>query len=89
MIKRLAKNDSHRLILNHHKRIEELKSGVLSVKHVELEIEKDLTSKRLGNVEATIRKMTKTIKKLMTNVNVSQVKEISKFVCFSTQKKNV
>ena len=55
---------------------------------MELEIEKDFTSKRLESVEASVGKMDKMIQKLMINVNVSQVKEIYKSVCSSTQTKN-
>ena len=58
LIERLAENDSHRLSLNHHRRnLEPKRREVLNVKGVESEIEKDFTSKRLGSVEETLRKM--------------------------------
>ena len=84
LIERLADNDSHRLSLNHHKRNVEPKRGeVLNVKGVESEIEKDFTSKRLGSVEETLRKMAEMMQKLMTNSNVAQVQQIPCSSCFS------
>ena len=84
LIERLAENDSHRLSLNHHGRNGEPKrGGVLNVKGVESEIEKDLTNKRLGTVEATLGKMAEMMQKLMTNANVAHVQEIPCSLCFS------
>ena len=84
LIERLAENDSHRLSLNHHGRNGEPKrGGVLNFKSVESEIEKDLTNKRLGTVEATLGKMAEMMQKLMTNTNVAQVQEIPCSLCFS------
>ena len=82
LIERLAENDSHRLSLNHHARNGEPKRGVLNVKGVESEIEKDI-SKRLGSVEATLGKMDEMMQKLMINANVAQVREIPCYLCFS------
>ena len=86
LIERLAENDSHRLKLSHHGRNVEPKKGVLNVKGIESEIEKDLTNKRLGNVEAMLGKMVRekdVMQKLMTNANVAQVQEIPCSMCFS------
>ena len=83
LIERLAENDSHRLSLNHHGRNGEPKRRVLNVKGVESEIEKDLTSKKLGTIEATLGKMAEMMQKLMTNANVAQVQEIPSSLCFS------
>ena len=74
LIEILADNDSRKLSLNHHGRNGEPKrGGVLNVKGLESEIEKDLTSKRLGSVEAIVGKMAEMMQKLMTNPSVAQV----------------
>ena len=83
LIERLAENGSHRLSLHNDKRNVEVKRGVLDVKGVESEIEKDLISKRLGSVEATLGKMVEMLQKLMTNAIVAQVQEIPYSICFS------
>ena len=83
LIQRLPENDSHKLSLNHHGRNGEPKRGVINVKGVESKIQKDLTSKRLGSVEATVGKMAEMMPKLMTNTNIAQVLEIPCSLCFS------
>ena len=87
-IERLAENDSHRLSLNHLGRNGEPKRGVLNLKGLESEKEKDLTSKRLGSVEAALGKMAEMMQKLMTNANVAQVQEIPYSLCFSRNHTN-
>ena len=83
LIEKLAENDSHSLSLIHHGRNVEPKKGVLNVKGLEPEIEKDLTSKRLGNVESSIGKMAKMIQTLVNNSNVSKVQNIPCSMCYS------
>ena len=71
MIERLAENDNHRLSLHHQGGNVELIRGVLNVKGVESEIEKDLRSKRLERIETMLGKMDKMMQKLMTNTIIA------------------
>ena len=45
-------------------------------------------NKRLGNVEATLRKMANMMQKLMANAKISQVQDIPCSMCFSRNHAN-
>ena len=55
----------------------------MNVKALEPEIEKDLTSKILGNVESSIGKMEEMIQTQVNNSNFSKVQNIPCFMCYS------